>query len=84
MKLSPQALAASPELAAVAVLDAALDVTVRALAAVWPELQDGNLPYDEHRAALEVIELARSLGIAIRRYRRAVASADRSERDLPF
>jgi hypothetical protein len=84
VRLSPQALAGSPELAAVAVLDSALTVTVRALAAVWPELQHGNLPYEEHRTALEIIELAGSLAAAIRRYRRAVADTDRRERNLPF
>ena len=84
MKLSPQDLAGSPELAAVAVLDTALTVTVRALAAVWPELQEGKLPYEEHRTALEIIELAETLTAAIRRYRRAVADADRRDRELPF
>jgi hypothetical protein len=84
VKLSPQALAGSPELAAVAVLDTALTVTVRALAAVWPELQHGSLPYEEQRIAFEIIELAETLAAAIRRYRRAVDIADRRERDLPF
>jgi hypothetical protein len=84
VKLSPEKLAISPELASLAVLDTALDMTTLALAAAWPELQDGLFSYDEPRAALEIIELARALAAALRRYRRALVTVDRRELDLPF
>jgi hypothetical protein len=84
VKLSPEKLAISPELASPAVLDTALDMTTLALAAAWPELQDGLFAYDEPRAALEIIELARALAAALRRSRRALVTVDRRELDLPF
>lgn len=85
MKLSADTLMAAPELAVVAVLEAALDATVFALAAAWPELQLGHdLRYDEPRAALDVIEHARALAAALRGYRRALAAKRQRELDLPF
>jgi hypothetical protein len=84
MKLSPERLMAAPELAALAVLDTALHVAIFALAAAWPELHGGDLIHDQTRAALDVIEHARALSIALRRYRRTLALADRRELDLPF
>jgi hypothetical protein len=57
---------------------------VFALVAAWPELSDGRLDNDTSRAALEVIELARALGSALRRYRRALTTDTRREPDLPF
>ena len=83
MKLSYPNLAAAPELGALAVLDTALRVAVLALAAAWPELHTVHLVHLEPRAALDVIERARDLGLAVRRYRRALAAAQR-ERELPF
>jgi hypothetical protein len=82
VRLSPEKLMASPELAPLAVLDATLDVVVLALAAAWPELHSGDLAHDEPRAALEVIEMARALAAALRRYRRVIAR--HREVDLPF
>ena len=85
MKLSADALMNAPELAAVSVLEAALDATVFALAAAWPELQLGHdVHYDEPRAALDVIEQARALGAALREYRRARAAYRERELDRPF
>ena len=84
MKLSPEKLMAAPELASLAVLDAALDAAVLALAAAWPELQTGDIDHDQPRAALDVIDHARALSAALRLYRRALARADRCEADLPF
>lgn len=83
MRLSYPKLAAAPELGALAVLDTALRVAVLALAAAWPELHTDHLLHDEARAALDVIERARELGLAVKRYRRDLAAAQR-ERELPF
>lgn len=85
MKLSADTLMAAPELAAVAVLEAALDATIFALAAAWPELQLGyDLRLEEPRVALDVIEHARDLAAALRDYRRALAVERQRELDLPF
>lgn len=83
MRLSYPKLAAAPELGALAVLDTALRVATLALAAAWPELHTDHLLHDEARAALDTIECARQLGLAVRRYRPALAHAQR-ERELPF
>ena len=85
MKLTYPKLAAAPELGALAVLDTALRVAILALAAAWPELHTDHLPRDEPRAALDVIEHARDLGLAVRRYRRALAAAAvRRDDEMPF
>ena len=85
MKLTYPKLAAAPELGALAVLDTALRVAILALAAAWPELHTEHFPRHEPRAALDVIEHARDLGLAVRRYRRALATAAaRRENDMPF
>ena len=85
MKLTYPKLAAAPELGALAILDSALSVAILALAAAWPELHTDLLPHDEPRAALDVIEHARDLGLAVRRYRRALAAAAaRREDEMPF
>lgn len=85
MKLSADALMDAPELAALTVLEAALDATVFALAAAWPELQLGHqVDYDEPRAALDVIEQARALGSALREYRRVRAAHRERQLDQPF
>jgi hypothetical protein len=79
-------LTASPELATLAVLDAALGVAIVALVAAWPELNDleANCPHDEPRTALDVVQRAGDLAGAINRYRLALATADRRKYDLPF
>ena len=85
MKITAERLASCPEIAALAVLDTALDVSVFALLAACPELHDGHLTFRRSRVALEIVDLARALGCALRRYRRAVITPDRRERDdLPF
>jgi hypothetical protein len=83
VRLSYPKLVASPELGPLAVLDTALRVATLALAAAWPELHTDHLLHDEARAALDVIERARDLGLAVRRYRRDLVAAQR-ERELPF
>jgi len=83
VRLSYPKLAAAPELGALAVLDTALRVAILALAAAWPELHTDHLLHHEARTALDVIERARDLGLAVRRYRRDLAAAQR-ERELPF
>ena len=84
--LTPQRLAAAPELAVLAVLDTALAAAILALAVAWPELHDldETCPDDGPRTALGVVEQARGLGAAIHRYRLALAAAHRREPDLPF
>ncbi len=84
--LTPQRLAAAPELAVLAVLDTALGAAIVALAVAWPELHDldDTCPDDEPRAALGIVEHARGLAAAIQRYRLALASSNRREPDLPF
>jgi hypothetical protein len=85
MKLSYPKLAAAPELGPLAVLDTALRIAILALAVAWPELHTDHLPCDEPRAALDVIERARALALAVRRYRRALAvAAARRDDELPF
>jgi hypothetical protein len=85
MKLSYPKLAAAPELGPLAVLDTALRIAILALAVAWPELHTDHLPCDEPRAALDVIERARALALAVRRYRRALAVAPaRRDDELPF
>lgn len=86
-RLSIEQLGNSPELAALALLDTAAGTAILALAAVYPELQDVLDPDDDTaalRAAMSVIEHARALGLALARYRRALAR-ERQEVDLtPF
>lgn len=85
-ELSIEQLWVAPELASLAVLDAAIDMAILAIAAVHPELQE-----PEHaetiaalRAATLVIEDARALGAAIARYRLVLRrDRDRAD-DLPF
>lgn len=78
----------APELASLAVLEVAAATAILALAAVHPEMQDGDRdPVDESeplRAAVAVIELARDLRITLDRYRLALRRAARRDDDLPF
>jgi hypothetical protein len=73
MHLAIEQLASDPELAVLAVLDAAAGAAVLTLAAVYPELKDTPDPDDvsaaSTREALSVIERARALGVALARYR---------------
>lgn len=85
-ELTIEQLWAAPELACLAVLDAAIDMAILAIAAVHPELQDNDRaePTAALRAATLVIEDARALGAAITRYRLVLRrDRDRSD-DLPF
>lgn len=72
----------SPDLASLAMLEMAADIAILALTAVHPDLQDRDRETDDDdvslRAALVVIDLARSLGDSLGRYRRAL------RRDNPF
>lgn len=83
---SVEQLALAPELAALAILEAAADTAILALAAVYPEIQ--NL--DEHRdsfelrVALDVIDTARALAASVNRYSLAVQLARERDDLLPF
>ncbi len=84
---SVEQLGTFPELAIIAVLEAAADIAVLALAAVYPEI--GNL--EDHaddfelRSALAVIAAARTLVVVINRYRLALHLAAQERDDLlPF
>ena len=84
-------LSAEPQLAILAVLEAAADIAILALGAEYPELAcpdvDPRNP-PELRAALELVEIARALDRALGRYRRALrdARARQEQEDdlLPF
>lgn len=56
-------LARSPELASLAPLDVALDISSLALAAVWPEQHEMKMArqHDEPRAALEILQRAEDM-----------------------
>jgi hypothetical protein len=88
MHLSTAQLESAPEIAVLAVLDAAANTAVLALAAVYPELQDIPAPDDVNaaptREALSVIEHARALRVAIARYRRALLRERLRDELLPF
>jgi hypothetical protein len=84
VKLLSQSLAASPELAAVAVLDAALRVAVCAMPTAWPTMHTEPLECDRLRIRLESLDRAAGLRRAIRRYRRAVADTHRIDPDQIF
>jgi hypothetical protein len=76
----------APEMAALALLDAALDVVAVALGAAWPQLHDRDLvrEHPECRVALNILHRAADLAAAVRRYRLALAEADDRQHDLPF
>ena len=80
-------LSAEPQLASLAILEAAANVAILALAAEHSELGDDDIQRDDHElhAALDLVDLARAIGITIMRYRRALAESRRNEqRLLPF
>jgi hypothetical protein len=77
---------AAPELASLAILEAAAAVAVAALLAVHPDdhdLHDDPLPPDR-RAAWALADAARDLGSAINRYRLALVLARERDDILPF
>lgn len=80
---------AAPELAVLAVLEAAVDVALVALIAAHPDddddLDDDPIP-QERRAARALIDAARDVASAVNRYRLALILArDRDRNDLlPF
>lgn len=90
--LSPRYLAAAPELAALAMLDRALVVAVRALSAEHPTLADRHVPAQDEphslRQARLLVQTALTLRRALKRYRLAVRAAllapDSETDDLPF
>ena len=88
MLLSIQQLESAPEIAILAVLDAAAGTAVLALGAVYPELHDIPDPDDINaattREALSVIEHARALGVALERYRRVLLRERLRDELLPF
>jgi hypothetical protein len=82
-------LVTAPELAALATLDHALQISILALAAAWPELELLDFPLPPGidarlRAALHILEDARRLALHLRRYRVALRDTERRELDLPF
>lgn len=79
-------LLAAPELASLALLEAAVDVAHVALAAAWPELHDIDVAseHDEPRAALDVLQRASALVAAINRYRLVLVLAADQQQHLPF
>lgn len=85
---SVEQLYGSPELASLAMLEMAADMAVLALAAVHPDIQDRDREPREDtasiRAALLVIDLTRSLGDALGRYRRALRRDSKRDNDIPF
>ncbi len=88
---TPDVLARSPELAALALLERALDVTRHALIAANPELhacqdeQPGGLPWDSQaKAARVVLGQADQLHRALHHYRRLLAELEALEADYGF
>ena len=82
--LSMEQLGIAPELATLALLEAAANTAVLALVAVFPEIQDLDEDDDgaELRAALDIIDKARAVARAVKRYRRALLLAQ-EQHDLP-
>ncbi len=79
----------APELAVLAVLDAALETSILAVAAACPELHDVDddrrgSPEPVARAARDLIDLARALTHVVRRYRRECDAERRRHVNLPF
>ena len=81
------ALGAAPELASLALLEAALEVTSAALVAAQPELlrPDDVKPSTESAAvALTLIEQAQALRRTVNRYRIALVADPEPDEPLPF
>lgn len=75
-----------PELASLAVLETAADVAILSLGAVYPELAVLDIDDSpELRAALDIIDLARAIASAVKRYRLELLEAHERDDDLlPF
>ncbi len=72
---SPPEIAGAPELAALAILQVAIQATTRALIAAHPELSDADFPQPPSgpaREAQRLFRLAFRLDRAVSRYRRAL------------
>ena len=85
-ELSIEQLWVAPELASLAVLDAAIDTAILAITAVHPEMQDQD-PEDQTaslRAATVVIEDARTLVASMSRYRLILRRNNDRAEDTPF
>ena len=89
--IQPRQLSQAPELATLAVLEVALEITVRALVAEHPTLDEFE-PYRAEpmslRCARKVLAGVYPLQCAVHRYRAAVLAATNSDEDddedLPF
>ncbi len=80
-------LLAAPELAVLAVLEAAVDVTLLALLAADPLDEGHEIAPPERHAARSLADAARHVAAAVARYRLALALARQRDRDddaLPF
>lgn len=84
--LSMEQLGIAPELATLALLEAAANTAALALIAVFPEIQDLDDDDDgaELRAALDVIDKARAVALSVKRYRRALLLAQERHDPPPF
>jgi hypothetical protein len=74
---------AAPELAVLAVLEAAVDVALVAVAAAYPDDDEDDMP-PVRRAADLLVDAGRELHAAINRYRLALVVARQRDRLLPF
>jgi hypothetical protein len=86
-RLSTEDLLSAPELASLALLEAALGVAILAVAAACPDLNDPDVEFlvdEPAQAAFDVVERARVLGASLNRYRLAVVAAQQREVDMPF
>ena len=78
-------LGVAPELAALALLEAALEVTSAALVAAQPMLlRDADLPSDPARVASKLVEQSLALRGTINLYRIALVADDGHDDPLPF
>ena len=84
--LSMEQLGTSPELATLALLEAAASTAALALIAAFPEIQDLDEDDDgaELRAALDIIDKARAVALSVKKYRRALLLAQERHDPTPF
>lgn len=78
-KPNPRDLNLNPQLAALAILDAALEMTIFALVAAHPGIQCPDRPYWVEKSPSDsvaqlIVTLANPLGIALHDYRNTIAS----------
>lgn len=76
---TPPEVAKVPELAVLSILDFALEASLRALVATWPEIggeDDGDIEDAQARCALCIVEVGWTLGRLLAQYR-ALARAPR-------